>query len=488
MKKALILMGICLVAITSCSKDQVTKTNPGNAIGFRTAVDTRATETTQATLQSFYVTAFENYANVPEKFFENVEFERIVDHFVSMPEYYWPSDGSSLYFSAYAPGPAELGCSATYSAENGMELKDFSPKGTISEQTDFITAGSYGSSADASKGVVLTFNHQLSQITIMAYNTNNEYVYSVKGVRIGNVASKGTFNFKERDWTTTSDKATYEVRYSTAKSVYPSPSNFMEAIDIYTTDNAMLIPQQLTAWDPEDAASTGSYIGLLINIKTKDGAQVYPAEAEAYDWVAVPVSTKWEPGIYYTYTLDLSNGAGYIAPDPDDITNTTGTKIGNTIKATMTVKGWEDVDVTEIVYAELLGIWEAYQFEHIDYEDEECTIEKERLTVNNIEGGEYYDVDNLKAVCWNFYKFKITEAGELIALDDNLSETDVRMFFTYENGDMKIPSLDGTRTVPHVDCITTDDETGVITARLSIDRRPYPDDRQLQYLYYTLTR
>lgn len=489
MKRSLILMGICLLAFTSCSKDQVRENNRSrNAIGFRSAVSTRASETTTWNLEFFYVSAFENHSTSPEVFFEDVEFEKVVDHFVSMPEYYWPSDGSSLYFYAYAPDETELGCTSEYTSSDGMLFKDFAPKTSITDQVDFITATGTGSSADASEGVELEFSHQLAQIEVYATNDNEEYIYNVLGVRIGNVTSKGTFNLDNDEWTYSDVKASYEVKYSDL--VPRTLPRYGTCLMETQNNNAMLIPQQLTAWNPEDAASTGSYIGVLVNIKTKSGAQVYPAVENAYDWVAVPVSTEWKAGYRYRYILNFGNGAGYVAPDLEDpSTNTTGTKIGNTIKATMIVKDWNEVDVTEKEKEDIVGTWEIYEFVHIEYVDDECTIEEDRSVCNNIEGDANYDIGALRAVSHDFYKFKISESGnEIIALDDNLNETGVKMFFTYENNYMKIPSLDGTRTVPHVDYITKDEQTGVIHARLSIDRRDLEDDRHLQYLYYTITR
>lgn len=82
-------------------------------------------------------------------------------------------------------------------------------------------------------------------------------------------------------------------------------------------DNAMLIPQQLIAWTPDtDKTNTnkGAYLAVKVNITTKDGARVYPSVGE-YDWVAVAVNTKWEPGQKYVYTLDFSNGAGKVDPE-----------------------------------------------------------------------------------------------------------------------------------------------------------------------------
>ena len=114
-------------------------------------------------------------------------------------------------------------------------------------------------------------------------------------------------------------------------------------------ENAMLIPQQLTAWTPDtDKTNTnkGAYLAVKVNITTKDGARVYPvASVGEYDWVAVAVDTNWQPGQKYVYTLDFSNGAGKVDPEkpmpgPTDPFKPGEDVLGSAIKFTVTVTPW----------------------------------------------------------------------------------------------------------------------------------------------------
>lgn len=50
-------MTAAVLTITSCSKDESTEVNNGQAIDFRVAMETRATETTTANITNFLVTA-----------------------------------------------------------------------------------------------------------------------------------------------------------------------------------------------------------------------------------------------------------------------------------------------------------------------------------------------------------------------------------------------------------------------------------------------
>ena len=105
-------------------------------------------------------------------------------------------------------------------------------------------------------------------------------------------------------------------------------------------DNAMLLPQQLAAWDPEDVQSTGAYLAVYANVYTADGAKVFPTDgSKTYDWLRVPVDTKWEAGYKYVYTLDFSNGAGYSEDGP---------VLGDPIKFSMQVTPWEEKTVDAV--------------------------------------------------------------------------------------------------------------------------------------------
>lgn len=330
-----------LVAATSvaCSQDETTDVvGKGQQIDFRTAMGTRAAETTTGTLQKITVTAIDAEH---ENYFTDVEFSKKGSYFTSETPYYWPVDGSTLNFYAYSPAAADLGATVTITNAS-KKLTNYAPAADVSEQQDFITATASGSKTDEATGVALTFKHQLSQIEIKAKNTEDTYVYKVQGVRIAQPVSKATFDFGTGAWELGSDKATYEVTYKGSEKTLGS-----SAVSIMKTDgdNAMLLPQQLVAWDSDsDKSNTnkGAYLSVLINITEDDGDPVYPTEAGQYGWAAVAIDTNWEAGKKYVYTLDFSNGAGKVDPDVpegggEDI-------LGSPIKFSVEVDTWKPAD------------------------------------------------------------------------------------------------------------------------------------------------
>lgn len=344
-KSLLILTGVAMLALVSCSKEQTIavngKTIRTGGIGFRAsfAQNTRAVETTTSNLNSFYVCSF------GETEFADVEFTKGEgDFYTSVTEYPWPETGD-LSFFAYAPSKAQLG--GTWAIRGtSKRVSNFSPKTKVSDQLDFIIASATGNKAtNETGGVALTFTHALSQISVLAKNTNADISVKVKGVRIGSIPGMGTLNAQNSpvSWTVSnsSNPVDYQIENVTASTLTSSPVSVMG-----TEGSAMLIPQKLVKWDVDTDKSNdgqGAYLAVYVNI-TKDGKVVCPVDgsSEQFAWVAVPIDTNWEPGKKYTYTLDLASGGKYA---PDDPTNPgePAVKESEPIKFTVNVSEWTEV-------------------------------------------------------------------------------------------------------------------------------------------------
>ena len=370
MKRVMILVGIAAMAFTSCIKDTIKVTNNGRAIDFRVAADTRATETTTDNLTTFYVTAIDSQG---KNYFSNASFTKLEAYFSSSPAYYWPGDGSALDFFAYAPSATALG--AEINIDNTSKvLSNFSPAAEISDQKDFVSAKASGTKADAAYGVALTFNHQLTQIEVKARNANEGYIYKVKGVRIAQPVSKADFDFSSSEWTLSTnakDKAVYQVQYDNTITLNTYGQNIMKSHG----DNAMLIPQQLVAWDPvgdKENESKGAYLSVYAQISTKGGGRVYPkVDGMDYAWLAVPIDTKWEAGYKYVYTLDFTNGAGH----SDPIDGPTEEILGDAIRFTVNVTPWDEKDMTDPI----IGKWHVRKSHTISYNKTHDTTEEHIL-------------------------------------------------------------------------------------------------------------
>ena len=113
-------------------------------------------------------------------------------------------------------------------------------------------------------------------------------------------------------------------------------------------ENAMLLPQALTAWDwdggngDKENTKNGAYLAVLVKITTKDDALVYPfnEDSEDYAWAAIPVEGSWEAGKRYVYTLDFTSGAGYVDPTYP-VKPGEPILVGN-IRFNVDIEGWAD--------------------------------------------------------------------------------------------------------------------------------------------------
>ncbi len=355
MKKTNLIIGMSamLLAMASCTNDEPISssrsTDAGSPISFRPAMGsrTRATETTNANLSKFDVTAIWD----DEVYFNQIPFAKSSDSFfTSSPVYNWPGDDNEVTFYAFAPSADELGADITIDTTT-KEMASFSPATEIADQVDFITAVATGNRKNnEASGVELNFKHQLSQIELRAKSENTTYTFKVIGMRIGRPQYLGSFDFEKEAWTL-DDWHDTEVYTSSCDTVTltSNPVSIMGA-----SGNAMLLPQTLTPWSPTgdpDNVAREAYLGVLLNVTTKDGAQVYPFPSETkttnkalrtYGWAAIPLSGTWEAGKKYIYTLDFTGGAGYI--DPDD-PNPGDPILGGPIKFTINVEDWVENDI-----------------------------------------------------------------------------------------------------------------------------------------------
>lgn len=428
-------MGMLAMTFASCTRDLVKETNNGRAIDFRVATRTKATETTTANLSTFYVTALDAKG---ENYFTDAAFTKLENYFSSSPAYYWPGDGSNLSFYAYAPSASDLGATVSITS-SAKKITGFSPETTITDQKDLIISSATGSKSNESSGVPLTFSHILSQIEIKARNANEGYVYKIRGIRIAQAKAAGEYDFETSLWTMEEDaeKATYEVTYTTPVTLDTYARNIMET----EGDNAMLIPQQLTAWIPEtdkSNAAEGAYISVYANIETTEGAPVYPSTEGEYAWIAVPADTKWEPGYKYVYTLDFTNGAGYVDPEEQ---NPGEEILGSPIKFTVaSVQPWGEQNIPENEYALLNGKW---------------TGKKAIVTkTENQEEISYDTEDKVKEFFDIYYKIEISDASRMYIEDDGVrKETQ----FTIKDEKMYMQMLsnpDGSYIcTPHIDVL-----------------------------------
>lgn len=361
------------IALTSCSNEDVVESSSGNAIDFRVAIGSGATsrgvETTHSNLSQFYVTALTLNHNTV--YFSNALFTRqgTNNFFQSSEEYPWPGH-NKLKFYAYSyysgledgkPKALEASKYGSVHIDEEVQTITFTPQQNVPDQIDLVTAYKQASKEDVkSNGVGLEFNHMLCEIQIMAKSENTEYDFDVMGVRIGCVNKTGTLDLNPRTDETspwsfpTDDKIDYKVIHEQPITLSSTVTGISAATKT-GVGYSMPIPQPLTAWDhvnDKRNSQGGAFLAVLLKITTKaTNLQVYPRPANVdgvevgnstdkpgYGWACVPISTNWQPGIRYVYTLDFSYGAGQVPPE--DPTDPGDDILSGQIGFNVTLNGW----------------------------------------------------------------------------------------------------------------------------------------------------
>lgn len=236
---------------------------------------------------------------------------------------FWPVDNSEVKFFAYAPTTL----SNVSIDMDAQVITGFTQKQKVAEHIDVLAAAAAGNkSNNASSGMTLDFKHALAQIEVRAKNSApNTYQVKVLGVKLCRVKNGGNMTFQTLSdnypvWGSLTGSKSYIVEGTEPMTMTSSVQNIM-----FGSDNFLMLPQQLTAWSGSSTDETGAYLSVLCQIvKLDDNSQVYPKvesteAAGKFGFSCVPISTKWEPGHKYVYTLDFfgaGGGAGQVDPNP----------------------------------------------------------------------------------------------------------------------------------------------------------------------------
>ena len=348
MKKAFYMMAAAAIALSSCSSEETTDVAKSASITFRTSVglNSRGAEMTTDDLNEMWVTGF--YQKADEVYFSDLKFTKekgsTTNTFIPSAPVFW-QDGRTYKFVAISPAKSEWPAGLTITRD-AVTCENFEPKTDILAQKDMIIKAVEANNEQWGKDLELNFKHILSQIQIKVKNGNENLVYNIKAVRIKSVVGK-----KKLTYATTTNTSTWEdIAGVNSDAQYTLTFNNAYKLDGKNTTNltltsadatvengggAMLIPQNVTAWDgakvDDNAAyNGGTYISIYLNVKMASGNKfMYPAGAQGeqtYGWVAIPVpAINWEEGNKYIYTLDMSTGCGKVDPvDPGTNVNPGG--------------------------------------------------------------------------------------------------------------------------------------------------------------------
>lgn len=347
MNTKLFLGAAALVALASCSQEEVLDVNK-DGINYSVSAN-KLTRAADSYCNADLPKEFRIWANTGDGALY-INGDRIAQNGTSWTDLdgarYWP-DGQLLNFFAEVNGDKE------FDFNNGApRFVDFTVNDNVKEQLDLMYAVRKNQSK-ANGTVQLNFRHALSQVCFRAKNNTKNLSVVIKGVTVGHLTNKGTFDFPTSDtdvnYTQHNDNAssatlnggvwTYpaDALYNKAYTVTPlggdvtlapgtGVTNLTCAGDnhINTFEQVLtLMPQTVNAWDPSQKGAdfNGAYFlvdVVLSNVVTDNAGNasnvvVYNGKA------AIPVSVDWKQGHRYIYTFNFDEGGnGGWTPDPSD--------------------------------------------------------------------------------------------------------------------------------------------------------------------------
>lgn len=357
--KKFILIGFATFAMAGCAKESVVDsdlTKSGNTIGFTSysnisrGVPFDSNENFMANGNSFGVTAFISTSPAPYMGGAAAGAEITSDgtkwdYANPADTRFWPTNGETLSFYAYAPFSDDNRVAPAYTKTDGMVFTDYTVPTAEADQLDFM----YASSLDVAKAtpaaaVPLIFHHALTQIHFAARaKASNLFVDVEKnGIQLHNIFSKNTFTLGADATAAWGATAASPVNYTVT-----SDATIIEGITSKplskTTNALMLLPQEFKAWDGQAStllSTTDAYLSIKCKLYYEgegNTRQYLYGDEENYATINVPFDSQdannaeiWKMRNKITYTLVISGELAGLEP----------------IEFETTVEDWEDWNPT----------------------------------------------------------------------------------------------------------------------------------------------
>ena len=271
---------------------------------------------------------------------------------------FWSEAGESdIKFFAVSPKNALTEGFLTKTISLDSQTFAYTTPETCSEQVDLmygVTAEQQYSSTTGEhleNGISLQFRHALSQIVFKA-KTESELIYAdVTGVKIRNVYQTGSFDVATAEtYRTAEDKTAAifpwkdyaDMKDFTAQLGNVTPKNINTQYDENgeatgtTNENGNYQDGRLTDSSeallliPQNLESNNAVLAITCSVRYKRGESDEPTIVDNQT-IEVPVTTHWQPGYKYTYTLIFT------------------AEMGNPIKVmTVGVDIWNDAGDTDV--------------------------------------------------------------------------------------------------------------------------------------------
>ena len=253
--------------------------------------------------------------------------------------YYWPKNGY-LSFDAYAPSAASSDGDFSPNVEKGLQIANYTVK-DLEHQYDLLYSkrtlnkknSTDGATNNTYDGVDVAFYHALAAIEVTA-KTDKNYsgAIKLKKITILNAYNNGTFSQGMTDaaregaaaWSGQSTETPYELFKN--DSGVELTQTALTSKTANPISNAILLPQEF-----DHTAATSNKVSIRVDYTIKHGteelAQYYEVDLSSTSGAvaggsSAPLSA-WEIGKRYTYNFIFSLDEVYFAPEVAEWTDVT---------------------------------------------------------------------------------------------------------------------------------------------------------------------
>ena len=199
---------------------------------------------------------------------------------------YWQLVNRSIEFYAWWP--------STLTFNNSTKSISYTVSTNVTTQPDFLYANPTPTYYFVETPAALQFKHAL---TAVKFVVAGGVTGTLTKLQLKNIAYTGTFNLKTGNWTPDYTKTTNNFILNLNKSVTAGSNAELNV----GTDVFYMMPQDLTRNNAQVEFTVGgnSYAANLTGIKSSSGT-------------GSDEPMTWQPGVVVTYTLNKSEGEGYV--------------------------------------------------------------------------------------------------------------------------------------------------------------------------------
>ena len=294
MKKSILMLGLAVAAMTSCTNDEVMEVNQNNLIKFESFVNkgTRTVvEVKKDSLKKFYVFGYHDGDQTPV--FDNKYVEKNGNSWTNQESKDWRAN--KYYFGAYATkATSDKLTGASFSDNGTLTIANYD----VTDSTDDLIAAvkTVDNTGLANEAVSLDFKHLLAQVKFEFANNNRGYLMTVSNITF-KAMPKGTCtinNAGKINWNLeASDSLTYTYNGT-------SDGDYIAENQSFKSDSLLVLPVEIAAttcanFFIEFYEKVGDNYNKVQKIEYKNVSLIGTQESEGENVAS------WAPGYKYNY-------------------------------------------------------------------------------------------------------------------------------------------------------------------------------------------